>query len=145
MPDADTAPAAHIATSLQTRFGGQYGVSATQPGIAELARIAAHRSVRRYAQTPVAPELLRLLFACAFSAPTKSDLQQADIIHVSDAARRQRIVATIPDMKWILDAPVFLVFCGNNRRIRHIETDMHLEDLEPETALRRLVEFNRSQ
>ena len=27
------------------------------------------------------------------------------------------------------------------RRIRHIETDMHLEDLEPETALRRLVAF----
>ena len=27
------------------------------------------------------------------------------------------------------------------RRIRHIETDLHLEDLEPETALRRLVAF----
>ena len=27
------------------------------------------------------------------------------------------------------------------RRIRHIETDMHLEDLEPETGLRRLVAF----
>jgi AcrR family transcriptional regulator len=27
------------------------------------------------------------------------------------------------------------------RRIRHIETDLHLEDLDPETALRRLVAF----
>lgn len=120
MPDAEPTPAARIAAALHTRFGCQYGVSETQPGIAELAQIAEHRSVRRYARTSVAPELLRLLFACAFSAPTKSDLQQADIIHVADAGKRQRIVATIPDMKWILDAPVFLVFCGNNRRIRRI-------------------------
>lgn len=88
--------------------------------MAELAQIAAHRSIRRFRPDPVAPELLRLLFACALSAPTKSDLQQADIIHITDAGKRQRIVAAIPDMAWILDAPVFLVFCGNNRRIRHI-------------------------
>lgn len=28
------------------------------------------------------------------------------------------------------------------RRIRHIETDLHMEDLDPETALRRLVAFS---
>ena len=64
--------------------------------------------------------LLRLLFACAFSAPSKSDLQQADIIHVADPVRRKAIVDTIPDMPWIMQAPVFLVFCANNRRIRQV-------------------------
>lgn len=120
MSDPKLTSTALIAAALHTRFGTQYDVSPNQTGIAELAQIAGHRSIRRYASTSVAPELLQLLFACAFSAPTKSDLQQADIIHVADAGIRQRIVATIPDMKWILDAPVFLVFCGNNRRIRHI-------------------------
>jgi nitroreductase/FMN reductase [NAD(P)H] len=109
-----------IPAALRTRFGADFPVSPNQPGVAELEHIAAHRSIRRYKPDPVAPELLRLLFACALSAPTKSDLQQADIIHVTDAGKRQRIVAAIPDMAWILDAPVFLVFCGNNRRIRHI-------------------------
>lgn len=120
MPDAGLSPAARIAAALRTRYGAPYTASDDQPGIADLARIAEHRSIRRYAATPVAPELLQLLFACALSAPSKSDLQQADIIHVADAGKRERIVATMPDMKWILDAPVFLVFCGNNRRIRHI-------------------------
>jgi nitroreductase/FMN reductase [NAD(P)H] len=64
--------------------------------------------------------LLRLLFACALSAPSKSDLQQADIVHVADRAGIRAIADLIPDMPWINDAPVFLVFCGNNRRIRQI-------------------------
>ena len=109
-----------IRSALHTRFGTDFPVAPDQQGTAELAQIASHRSIRRYRPDPVAPELLRLLLACALSAPTKSDLQQADIIHITDAGKRQRIVAAIPDMAWILDAPVFLVFCGNNRRIRHI-------------------------
>lgn len=112
--------AEQIHASLHTRFGDDFSVSQDQQGVAELAQIASHRSIRRYRPDPVSPELLRLLFACALSAPTKSDLQQADIIHVADSEKRRRIVANIPDMAWILDAPVFLVFCGNNRRIRHI-------------------------
>jgi nitroreductase/FMN reductase [NAD(P)H] len=102
------------------RFGSQLTVSAGWPGLDELARSLEHRTHRRYAARPVEPDLLRLLFACALSAPSKSDLQQAEIIHVTDAGRRKTIVDTIPDMPWILDAPVFLVFCGNNRRIRQI-------------------------
>lgn len=120
MNSANKDPASTIRSALHTRFGADFPVAPDQPGAAELAQIAGHRSIRRYRPDPVAPELLRLLLACALSAPTKSDLQQADIIHITDAGKRQRIVAAIPDMAWILDAPVFLVFCGNNRRIRHI-------------------------
>lgn len=113
-------PVDAIHSSLRTRFGADFPVFPGQAGVSELAQIAGHRSIRRYRPDAVAPELLRLLFACALSAPTKSDLQQADIIHITDGDKRRRIVAAIPDMAWILDAPVFLVFCGNNRRIRHI-------------------------
>lgn len=120
MNPAEKDPISTIHKALHTRFGSDYSVAPAQQGVAELAQIASHRSIRRYRPDPVTPELLRLLLACALSAPTKSDLQQADIIHITDAGKRQRIVAAIPDMAWILDAPVFLVFCGNNRRIRHI-------------------------
>lgn len=120
MNSTEKDPVSAIQSALHTRFGADFSVAPGQQGVAELAQIASHRSIRRYRPDTVAPELLRLLFACALSAPTKSDLQQADIIHITDAGKRQRIVAAIPDMTWILDAPVFLVFCGNNRRIRHI-------------------------
>ncbi len=120
MNNPEKAPAERIAAAFKTRYGNAIGMPEHQPGAAELARMAEHRSLRRYRPDPVSPALLQLLFACALSAPTKSDLQQADIIHVADPEKRRSIVAHLPDMAWILDAPVFLVFCGNNRRIRHI-------------------------
>lgn len=113
-------PADRLNSALLTRYGVTFPVAPDQPGLPVLAQIGEHRSLRRYRPDPVAPDLLRLLCACALSAPTKSDLQQADIIQVADPEKRRRIVAHLPDMAWILDAPVFLVFCGNNRRIRHI-------------------------
>lgn len=120
MNNPEKAPRERIAAALKIRYGAGFQVNPDQAGLNELARIAEHRSLRRYRPDPVSTDLLQLLCACALSAPTKSDLQQADIIHVADPAKRQRIVAHLPEMPWILDAPVFLVFCGNNRRIRHI-------------------------
>ncbi len=117
----DTTPEARrIERAAAERFGATLSIAPDASGLEELARNLEHRSHRRYAERPVPPELLQVLFACAFSAPSKSDLQQADIIHVSDAARRRAIVETIPDMPWIMNAPVFLIFCANNRRIRQI-------------------------
>ena len=99
------------------RFGEDIAIDPALDGLSGLAKIAGHRSHRRYAPRPVDAELLRLLCACALSAPSKSDLQQGDIVVVRDAAIRKGIVATIPDMPWIEDAPVFLVFVGNGQRL----------------------------
>ena len=109
-----------IRRALGERFGENPGVDPAWPGLDELARMAEHRSHRKFDGRPFDPALLRLLFQCALSAPSKSDLQQAEVVHVVDRARRKTIVDMIPDMPWIMDAPVFLVFCGNNRRIRQV-------------------------
>jgi nitroreductase len=106
-----------IKTALAERFGEEFAIDPALPGLRELARIAGHRSQRRYLPRAIAPDLLRLLCACALSAPSKSDLQQCDIVIVSDAAIRKGIVATIPDMPWIMDAPAFLLFVGNGERL----------------------------
>jgi len=113
---SDTAAPA-IQQALAERFGEDVPVDQGLTGLDALARIAGHRSHRRFLPRPVEPDLLRLLCACALSAPSKSDLQQADIVIVRDRAIRQEIVATIPDMPWIMDAPVFLVFVGNGARL----------------------------
>jgi nitroreductase/FMN reductase [NAD(P)H] len=115
MPD-DTGVKA-IAAALSERFGEDIAIDPALPGLNELAEIAGHRSHRRFLPRPIAPDLLRLLCACALSAPSKSDLQQCDIVIVTDKAIRAGIVATIPDMPWIMDAPAFLVFVANGERL----------------------------
>ena len=107
-----------LEAAVAERFGVTLTCDAGLPGLEELARMAEHRSHRKYSDRPVAPELLRLLLACALSAPSKSDLQQADVIQVADRAKIKAIADSIPDMPWIANAPAFLVFCGNNRRLR---------------------------
>ena len=88
------------------------------------AQLASRGSCRRFSDKPVAPQLIDTLCALALSAPTKSDLQQRDIIIVEDKAIRGRIdtlLSTGPlAQDWIPAAPVLLVFCGNNRRQRQL-------------------------
>jgi nitroreductase/FMN reductase [NAD(P)H] len=113
MPDL----AHSIQAALSKRFGEDIAVDPALPGLDELHRIAAHRVHRRYLAREVAPGLLRLLCACALSAPSKSDLQQADILIVQEKARRNAIADLLPEMPWLRQAPVFLVFLANGRRV----------------------------
>ena len=106
--------------AVQQRFGESLHIPSDLPGADELLRMLMHSSHRKWANQAVPADLLQLLFACALSAPSKSDLQQAVIVHVVERARIQAIADWIPDMPWINDAPVFLVFCANNLRIRQI-------------------------
>jgi nitroreductase/FMN reductase [NAD(P)H] len=111
------AVARSIAHALAERFGEEIPVDATLPGLASLERIASHRSHRRFLPRAMTPDLLRLLCACALSAPSKSDLQQCDIVIVDDMAIRRAIVATIPEQPWINEAPALLVFVANGERL----------------------------
>lgn len=109
-----------LASAALARFGETFNVPEGLPNASELFRMLTHSSHRRWTEQSIDADLLKLLFACALSAPSKSDLQQADIIQVTDREKIKAIASLIPDMPWINDAPVFLVFCGNNRRIRQI-------------------------
>jgi len=109
-----------IKHALDERFGATVALAPGQPGAEMLARLLEHRSHRKFADRAVAADLLRLICACALSAPSKSDLQQADIIEVRDTGKRKTIADLIPDMPWVRAAPVFLVFCANSRRIRQV-------------------------
>jgi FMN reductase [NAD(P)H] len=120
MNQEQESPAGLVEKALGERFGVRLSADPALPGLDELARMASHRTHRRYSTRAVDPELLRLLFACALSSPSKSDLQQADIVHIADRAKVRAIADGIPDMPWIADAPVFLVFLANHRRLRQV-------------------------
>jgi nitroreductase len=114
--------AAQIASLIEHRFGESCAVDAGLPGLDGLFRIADHRVKRHYTDQPVTPELIRMLCALALSSPSKSDLQQRDIVVLHDAKQRARIANFFPGDPWMAKAPVFLVFCGNNRRQRQLHT-----------------------
>jgi len=113
----EAADADRLQAALAARFGETLPVDPTLPGLETLARMANRRVHRRYLDKPVEPALLRLLCACALSSPSKSDLQQGDIVIVADPAKRQAIFDLIPSMPWMSEAPVFLVFCGDGARL----------------------------
>jgi len=107
-----------LKATLKARFGAAPDLKNAPQGCEALAEMANRRVIRRYTDQPVDPALLETLCAVALSAPSKSDLQQADIVIVSDKGQRAKLEALLPDNPWVTAAPVFLVFCGNNRRHR---------------------------
>jgi nitroreductase/FMN reductase [NAD(P)H] len=113
-----------LTAALLRRFGsGTYEAKETtgmSAGMLEL--MATHNVTRRFSDRPVSDELVSLLLACAMSAPSKSDLQQRDIVIVDDPQIRTAINALTPAMQWMHQAPVFLVFCANGRRLPQISS-----------------------
>jgi nitroreductase/FMN reductase [NAD(P)H] len=108
---------------LELRFGDFGGDPGTLGPLPPLwLALAGRGSCRRFKPEPVAAELIETLCALALAAPSKSDLQQRNIILIDDAALHARIAALLTAgplaQDWIGGAPHLLVFCGNNRRQR---------------------------
>ena len=102
---------------LKARFGTAPALKDAPKGVDVLADMADRRVIRRYVDKPIDPALLDALCAVALSAPSKSDLQQADIV-IAGTDERAKLEALLPDNPWVKDAGALLVFCGNNRRHR---------------------------
>ena len=117
-------PGASVADLIEARFGfpAQAGseIKADSADAATVAGMLSRRSMRRFTLAQVAPATLEIALAAALSSPAKSDLQQASIIIVKEPGLRASINALVPSMPWIANAPEFLVFCGDNRRMRRI-------------------------
>ncbi len=97
---------------LDARFGDAPEVP---PEADVLADMAGRGVCRLYREDPVEMALVRTLCAVALSSPSKSDLQQRDIVIVTDRAIRAQLDA-ITGFDWQPAAPVLLVFCANHAR-----------------------------
>ena len=110
-----------VIDQLNHRFAGQLSLPSDQLKDRSAVEVLAnHASCRHYTDQPVSPELVELVCALALAAPAKSDLQQRDIILIEDKDKRQRMNELMRH-DWIASAPVFVVFCANNRR----QTQIH--------------------
>ncbi|HKJ52948.1 MAG TPA: nitroreductase family protein [Gammaproteobacteria bacterium] len=105
---------------IEARFGLQCQTGASVDDNDTLGTILSRRSRRDFRPDAVPEDLLHTLFAAAFSAPSKSDLQQACVIRIADRDRQRRIAEMKDSTRWAAEAPVFLVWCGDSRRIRRL-------------------------
>ncbi len=116
-------------TEWRARFGDDAEPPEASLDLPWLRQVLLRRTHRRYALRPVPQSLLRLLLGVAFSASSKSDFQQVSVVRVADRSRRDRLAALVPEMPWIGNAPVFLVFCGDARRLERVgELRGHQQD-----------------
>jgi nitroreductase/FMN reductase [NAD(P)H] len=105
---------------IQARFGLASDIGNATAENRTITNILSRRSHRAFSNQALPDDLLNTLFATAFSAPSKSDLQQACVIHVRDRAKQRRIAEATASTRWAAEAPVFLVWCGDSRRIRRL-------------------------
>ena len=105
---------------IQSRFGLPSNTGKSVEGNDTITNILSRRSHRAFSAEMVSQDLLDTLLATAFSAPSKSDLQQVSVIHIQDKAKQRRIANLSSETQWAADAPIFLVWCGDSRRIRKL-------------------------
>lgn len=85
---------------------------------ARLQTMAARGSCRSFKPDLIPDGWLDVICATAMAAPTKSDLQQRDIILIKSPEIRAQLAQLVSGQAWVADAPMIAVFCGNNRRQR---------------------------
>jgi nitroreductase/FMN reductase [NAD(P)H] len=109
-----------IAAATEKRYGEPLKLSSAIPNLPALAALNERSVCRRYRPEPVPEDMLRLLFATALAAPSKSDLQQASIVRLADPAKRAAVCALLPGSPWLAGAPELLIFCADGWRLRRI-------------------------
>lgn len=103
---------------LDARFSDAPRLTNNSAPAAQITPMLARGSCRAFLDRPVKAETLDLLCAAAMASPTKSDLQQRDIILLQSADIRAQVADLVQGQGWVADAPMIAIFCGNNRRQR---------------------------
>ncbi|MEP5151978.1 nitroreductase family protein [Planktotalea sp.] len=109
---------AHDTKSLTFRYGEPVRDQGQLSENALLKSMAERGSCREFKDDHVDLDTIRLLCGIALASPTKSDLQQRDIVVVRDPKVRDAIAELVGGQTWVTAVPNLVVFCGNNRRQR---------------------------
>ncbi len=80
--------------------------------------MCAHRSIRKFKSGPVTSDVLETILSAAQCAATSNHVQAYTVIQVNNSDVRQTIADICGDQAWIVQAPVFLVFCADLNRLK---------------------------
>ena len=90
--------------------------------------LKAHRSIRKYQDRQVDQKVIEELIKAGQCAATSSFIQACSVIQVNDPTTRQEISHLAADQKYVIEAPVFLVFCADMQRHK-LACDMHQAEM----------------
>ncbi len=94
-----------------------------------------HRSIRKFLEKDISPELLNRIFEASQWASTSNHLQAYTAIAVREADKKRRLSELCGNQQHIIDCSVFLVFCADLNRIKisHEMEDkpIHFHAVEP--------------
>ncbi len=111
--------AADSLSSLLTARYGSLNESQIEPNDI-LNGLLSHRSVRAFADKPLADGTLELLVAAAQSASTSSNLQTWSVIAVEDKQRKQRLSVLANNQDFVSACPLFLVWIADLSRLKSL-------------------------
>lgn len=80
-------------------------------------QIHAHRSIRAYKADPVPATMIETIVTAGQRASTSSNLQLTTVIAVREDERRAQLATLCGDQAHIRQAPVFLAWCADLRRL----------------------------
>jgi FMN reductase [NAD(P)H] len=72
-----------------------------------------HRSIREFSESPVSGEDVRAILEAVRHMPNWNNFQHVSVVDVRDKSLRQRVWKLCNGQQYVLDAPVFLVFCAD--------------------------------
>lgn len=76
-----------------------------------------HRSIRKFLDKPIDTETLEQIIECGQAAASSSFIQAYTVIRVSNSETRKQIADAAGGQQWVEQAPEFLVFCSDLKRI----------------------------
>lgn len=76
-----------------------------------------HRSIRKFKDIPIEEDILKTIIKSGQCAPTSTYRQAYTVIRVKDRENRKEIAKLSGEQKYIEEAPEFLVFCPDLRRL----------------------------
>lgn len=76
-----------------------------------------HRSIRSFTEESIETEVLEGLILAGQAAASSSFIQAYSVIRVTDKTNREKIAKAAGGQTWIIEAPEFLVYCADLKRI----------------------------
>ena len=107
-----------VINALRAKFADTPPSKQDGPDLSPLIHLANRGSCRDFTADPIPRATIDILCATALAAPTKSDLQQRDIIVIEDPGLKSELLGLVAHQDWTRTIPHLLIFCGNNRRQR---------------------------
>lgn len=90
--------------------------------------IKSHMSIRKYEDRPINRDIVNTIVQCAQKASTSSHFQSYTIIEVEDKSKRKILFEVSGRQKWVIKAPLVLLFCGDlyrgNKYFENVDSEI---------------------